>query len=179
MSDLTGLLHLANSGETCAVGLTWNEASRALRIAGEGVDIQVPAKSLSISTSGGDGTAVHLVWQSEGRAWAVTLTDRDTIRALAGVFAVSLAHQLDRAILDDLHATRRGRLTLAVLALLALAGLCCAWLYRQSIVDFILQRRSPAIERQLGQSTMPERSRSCRLVAEKPAVNSRALRFLL
>ena len=179
MPDLTGRLHLAESGDTCAVTLAWDEASRTLGITGQDVDVQVPAKSLSVSTDGGANAAVHLVWQSGGRTWAVTLTDRDTIRALAGVFAASLAHQLDSAILENLHATRLSRLTLAMLALLVLAGLCCAWLYRGTIADFILRRRSPAIERQLGRSTRPECSRSCRLVVERPGANSWALRLFL
>lgn len=149
MPDLVGLLHPVDSGETCAVTLTWDEAARTLHIAGEGVDLRVPAKSLSIST-GSDGAAVHLVWQSSGRTWAVTLTDRETIRALAGVFAAALAHQLDSAILANLEATRAGRLKLALLALLVLATLFCVWLYRQPITDLIWHRQSPASEHQLG-----------------------------
>jgi len=154
MPNLTGLFHLADSGDTCAATLTWDEAARTLRVVGDGVDVQVPAKSLSVSTSG-DSASVHLVWQSNGRTWAVTLTDRETIRALAGLFAASLAYQLDRAILENLHATRRGRLVLTVLALLILIALGLAWLCRQSIVDFIRQRRSPAMENQIGRVMIP------------------------
>ena len=167
MLELTGLLHLADSGETCPVALEWNEASRELRVTGKGLDIQVPAKALSVSTGDSSGTAVHLVWQSGGRAPAVvTLTERETIRELAGRFAAVLAHQLDRTILESLKATRRSRLMLAVLALAVLAALCCAWLFREPIVDFILRRRAPAIERQLGQSTMPDLSHQERRIGK-------------
>jgi hypothetical protein len=157
MAELTGRLHLADSGETCSVALEWNEAARTLHVSGQGVDVRVPAKALSVSA--GSGQDAHLVWLSEGRTWAVTLTDRESIRALAGLFAAILAQQLDRAILENLHATRRGRLMLTVLALVVLVGLCFAWLYRGSIADFIQHRRTPAIERQLGQLPLSELSR--------------------
>jgi hypothetical protein len=157
MPDLKGLLYLADSGETCPVALEWNDASRELRIRGKGLDIQVPAKALSVSAEGSPGTAVLLLWQSSGRARAVvTLTERETIQGLAGLFAAALSQQLDRTILDSLNATRSSRLVLAVLALAVLAAACCAWLFRDSIADLIWRRRAPAIERQLGQSTRPD-----------------------
>lgn len=167
MPDLKGLLHLADSGETCPVAIEWNDSTRELRIRGEGLDLQVPAKSLSVSTGDSPGTAVHLMWQSSGRARAiVTLTERETIQGLAGLFAAALSQQLDRTILDSLNATRSSRLMLAVLALAVLAAVCCAWLFRHSIVELIWRQQAPGIERQLGQSTMPDFSYRQRRIDE-------------
>jgi beta-barrel assembly-enhancing protease len=175
MSDLKGLLHLADSGATRPVALAWNDAAGVLHVKGEDVEIDVVATDLAISSGGWQGTAVHLVWQWEGRAWAITLTEHETIQALAGLFSVALARQLDRAILDGIQATRRGRLTLAVLALLVLLpalGFFVAWLFRANVVDAVVRRMPPAVDRQLGELTVAELSRSRRLVVAGPALDA-------
>jgi Zn-dependent protease with chaperone function len=168
MPDLKGQLFAPDGTLQGTVSLEWDETAAVLRIRGEGIDREVPGASVSVSTGGWQDQAVLLTWPQEGAAATVGISERETVRALAGLISASLARELDRAIQVSLKRERRGRRTLAIaglIALLPLALLAALFLLRGAILDAVLSRLPATVDAQVGSFAFDGLARSGGVVA--------------
>jgi predicted Zn-dependent protease len=175
MSELQGQLFAPDGSAPCLVSLEWDEAARVLRIHDDGVEREVPGASISVATGGWQGQAVFLTWSQDGRGWAIGITDRQTVTALAALISASLARELDKAIVASLKSERKGRRTLIIagfLALLPLALLVAAFLLRGPILDLVLRRLPVSVDAQLGVVAFNDLARSGQIVATGPAADA-------
>ena len=174
MADVAGLLHDPVSGKSRRV--TVMPAFDALRLSAEGTpDVTVPTSALSAEGGGWDGQAVHLVWERDGRSYALTL-DAGAARALHGVLPSSLSAELERLDQASRRTERRGRRTIPIVFFvfvgLPLLALLVLFLMRDAIVDAALRRLPTTVDTEVGRLAHQQVTSSGKIVESGPAVEA-------
>jgi Zn-dependent protease with chaperone function len=143
-----------------------------LHIRGADFERDVPLSQLSVSSGGWQGEALQLVWQDEGRAWALTVKDA---RPLAGLIATQLGQELTRAMAASLASRRRGRRAMVVLGLLGLLPLLLIvglYLGRASILDAVTRRLPVSVDNEIGRLIELQVQQSGARIEQGPALDA-------
>ncbi len=175
MAELKGHLFDPLTSTTRPVVLVWHELEQSLHVEGERFVRDVPGREISVATGGWQGQSVVLSWAEDLRGYALVLSERETIRALAGLLSASLARELEKAIADSLKAESRGRRTflyVGLLVLLPILLLLALWLARGPLVDAVLRRLPTAVDTRLGALAFEQTTGAGHLVDRGPAADA-------
>jgi predicted Zn-dependent protease len=176
MGGFPALLHDPATGATRRVLIGWRAAwGGALTIDDGGAQREVPAAALALAAGGWRGDAIHLTWEDDGRAAAVTIDDPGALVALGPELATRFGEELAR-VRRRRARQRRGLALLVALGALAvllpLGAAVAAVVFRDAILDAITRRLPVAVDLRLGEWAYQEVAASGRLAAQGPALDA-------
>lgn len=174
MTGHPALLH-DPTGYTRRVVARWDAATDSLWIEDGPTGRQVPADRLTLAAGGWRGDAIHLSWEEAGRRWAVTLEGPRSARAFLDALPARFAPEVARVRRQAVRSRRARRLGLAVLLLVCLlpvALLASAFLLRDRLLDAVVRRLPPSVDRQLGEAAARQLALSGQVLREGPAAEA-------
>jgi beta-barrel assembly-enhancing protease len=141
----------------------------------EGASYDIPLAELSVSQGGWRGEAVTMVWQHDGRPWAVTIDDPQTIASLAKQMPPEFSRQILAWRKQNKRSGRWSKTVLVIgvfVTLLPLALLIALFVMRDRIVDIVIQKIPTYIDAEVGERMHKDLVASGRLVKDGPAVEA-------
>ena len=122
-----------------------------LEIAGGAETLRVDPSKCELSAGGWDRSAIQITWQGEGGAYAFSSTDHEAVIDLAQIprFQASL----QAATRKQAAARRSGRFgmtLLAILTLLPLFAILGLYVFRDRIIDIVLDRIPLSVDQEVG-----------------------------
>jgi beta-barrel assembly-enhancing protease len=123
----------------------------SLEVTGGRETLRVDATRCELTAGGWDRESIQITWPSEGGLWALSSSDPLAAAEIGRIPRFQAA--LDAASKAQKGARRRGRFGLAFLALLTLLPLLLllgVLVFRDPIIDFVLERIPVTVDREVG-----------------------------
>lgn len=175
MTDAEGwpaVLHDPVAGVARRVRVRADPASSSLTVESDLGTRVLAAADLSVSGGGFGGEAVHLAWAEAGRSWALSFEGRHAEQlgaAMGGLLGQGIRSTAAAGASTARRAGRRTRTALVLFCLVPLAVLAGLWLLREPLLDLVLRRIPPSVDRQLGEVAFQQATKLGPGLAEGPA----------
>ena len=159
--------------------LTWStQFQGALRFVDDsGASHDVALGDLTLSRSGWRGDAITFAWEQEGRTWALTVDDPQTIAGLVRDLPPALSTQIATWKKQSVRSRRWSRVVLtigALITLLPLLALIALFFMRDRIVDLVVARIPTSVDAAIGEEMHRQLMTSGTLIKDGPAVDALA-----
>ena len=138
-----------------------------------GASHDIALGDLTLSRGGWRGDAITFAWEQEGRTWALTVDDPQTIAGL--VRDLPSAHSTQIATWQSSVEADAGLPALAIgalITLLPLLVLVALFLMRDRIVDLVVARIPTSVDAAIGEKMRQELMTSGTLIKDGPAVDA-------
>ena len=122
-----------------------------LEVTGGAETLRVDPSKCALQPGGWDRSALQVTWPGEGGIWAISSTDPEAAGDLAKIPQFEAA--LRTAVTARAGARRSGRLGMALLALLTLLPLLAIvglYIFRDRVIDVVLDRIPLSVDREVG-----------------------------